>query len=245
MKPLLDTHSHTIASGHAYSTVNEMVLAAKEKGLKLLCITDHTPKMPGSCSEMHFRNFKVIDRILHGVEVFMGAELNIINYEGEVDLPTGILKKLDMCIASFHTICLEPGNIEENTNAYLKVMDNPYVNIIGHPEDGRIPIDIDKIVKKAKESDTLMELNNTSLSPGSSRLNSYENAIKMLEACKKYNAYITLGSDAHFYTQVGNHETAIKLLNKVDFPHELVINSDVQKFKDFINKKRIRTIETM
>lgn len=245
MKPLLDTHSHTIASGHAYSTINEMVLAAREKGLKLLCITDHTPSMPGSCDGIYFRNFKVIDRVLHGVEVFMGAELNIINYDGEIDLPIGTLKKLDMAIASFHTICLEPGTIEQNTNAYLKVMDNPFINILGHPEDGRIPFDIDAVVKKAKETDTLIELNNSSLNPGTSRVNSYENAIKLLEACKKYNAYVTLGSDAHFFTQVGNHETAIKLLNEVNFPHELIISLDVQKFKDFIGNKRAKALATV
>ena len=57
MKFLIDTHSHTIASGHAYSTINEMILAASKKGLKLLCITDHTPNMPGVCSRNIFQKF--------------------------------------------------------------------------------------------------------------------------------------------------------------------------------------------
>ena len=58
MKILLDTHSHTIASGHAYSTINEMAYSANKKGLKLLCITDHAPKMPGAPDSVYFRNFK-------------------------------------------------------------------------------------------------------------------------------------------------------------------------------------------
>ena len=64
---ILDTHSHTVASGHAYGTVLEMARAASERGLQLLAITDHAPALEGSCSEIHFRNFKVIDQYLYGV----------------------------------------------------------------------------------------------------------------------------------------------------------------------------------
>ena len=48
LKYCLDTHTHTVASGHAYSTIHEMVEFAKQKGLSLLAITDHAPTMPGS-----------------------------------------------------------------------------------------------------------------------------------------------------------------------------------------------------
>lgn len=243
MKFLIDTHSHTIASGHAYSTINEMILAASKKGLKLLCITDHTPNMPGAAHEIYFRNFKVIDRFLHGVEVFMGAELNLIDYEGGVDLPVKVLRRLDVCIASFHTICLKSGTLEENTNTFLKVMDNPYVNIIGHPENGSVPINFEAIVEKAKNTNTLIEVNNSSLKPNSSRTNTHENLKKLLETCKKIGAFITIGSDSHFYTQVGENELAIKLINEVNFPHELIINTNVQKFKEFIQIKRKNIIE--
>ena len=46
MKTLLDVHTHTIASGHAYSSLQEMTLAAKEKGLEILGITEHGPNRP-------------------------------------------------------------------------------------------------------------------------------------------------------------------------------------------------------
>ena len=48
MRIELDTHTHTLASGHAYSTISEMIDAAAQKGLKLLGITEHAPAMPGS-----------------------------------------------------------------------------------------------------------------------------------------------------------------------------------------------------
>lgn len=47
MKTLLDVHTHTVASGHAFSTLQEMAVAASEKGLKLLGITEHGPRHTG------------------------------------------------------------------------------------------------------------------------------------------------------------------------------------------------------
>lgn len=49
MKTLLDVHTHTIASGHAFSSLQEMTLTAKEKGLDILGITEHGPNIPGTC----------------------------------------------------------------------------------------------------------------------------------------------------------------------------------------------------
>lgn len=79
MKTLLDVHTHTVASGHAFSTLQEMAVAASEKGLKLLGITEHAPGIPGACSPIYFRNLHVVPRRIYGVELLLGAELNIID----------------------------------------------------------------------------------------------------------------------------------------------------------------------
>lgn len=78
MNFVLDTHTHTVASGHAYCTIREMAKAASEKGLELLGITEHGPMMPGSCHEFYFSNIRVVDRELYGVEILFGVELNKI-----------------------------------------------------------------------------------------------------------------------------------------------------------------------
>ena len=93
---LVDTHTHTVASGHAYGTVTEMAKAASEAGLRLLAVTDHAPKLPGAPHEMYFRNFKVIDREMFGVKLLMGVELNIIDHRGTVDMEEGLLR-LKVC----------------------------------------------------------------------------------------------------------------------------------------------------
>ena len=122
----MDLHTHTIASGHAYNTRNEMIAAAVEKGLEILAITEHAPAMPGSCQQIYFSNYKVLPRRHGDLTVLYGAELNILDYVGHVDLPEEILKELDVVVASIHPPCYVSGTVEENTSAYLGAMRNPY-----------------------------------------------------------------------------------------------------------------------
>ena len=237
MKYVLDTHTHTFASGHSYSTIREMAYTAKERGLKLLGITEHAPKMPGSCHEFYFQNLKVVDRVMCGVELLLGAELNIMDSNGTVDLPDSILRKLDITIASLHIPCMTPGTLAENTNAYINAMKNPYVNIIGHPDDGRYPIDYPALVQAAKEYGKVLELNNHSLSGECLRKGAYENDRCMLELCKEYQVPVIMGSDAHFDTRIAKFSHAIALLEEVDFPQELVLNRSLEAIGGHINRK--------
>ena len=102
MKTLLDVHTHTVASGHAFSTLQEMAVAASEKGLKLLGITEHAPGIPGTCSPIYFRNLHVVPRRIYGVELLLGAELNIIDYKGTIDMGEEYFPMLDIRIAGIH-----------------------------------------------------------------------------------------------------------------------------------------------
>lgn len=234
MKHTLDVHTHTLVSGHAYSTMREMARAASEKGLELLGITEHAPAMPGSCHELYFRNLKMVDRKMEGIELMLGVELNILDFEGNVDLPVDLLGKMDIVIASMHMPCFKSGTMEENTRAYRKVLANPYVDIIGHPEDARYPVDFEALVYEAKEQGKLLEMNNNSLDPRCTRQGGYENYCKLLDFCKAYEQPIIVNSDAHTDQLVGKHEEAYALLAEVDFPETLVVNRSVAELKKFL-----------
>ena len=67
MKVELDVHTHTVASGHAFSSLQEMAQAAAGKGLKLLGITEHAPSIPGTCNPIYFRNLYVVPRHMYGI----------------------------------------------------------------------------------------------------------------------------------------------------------------------------------
>lgn len=236
MIDLLDLHTHTTASGHAYNSLYEMARSASDKGLALFGCSDHAPAMPGSCHSFHFINFKVLPRTLYGVKLMMGAELNIMDYNGTVDLDPDVLESLDYAIASLHLPCIHSGTAAQNTNAYLGALKNPRIRIIGHPDDSRFPVDYDTLTAAAGEHHKLLEMNNSSLNPLSFRVGARDNYIKMLELCKHYHTGIIINSDAHCEADVGSHTYAHALLKELDFPEELVVNTSFDRFCSYIPK---------
>jgi putative hydrolase len=235
IKDVMDLHTHSIASGHAYNTILEMCQAASDRGLSLLALTEHAPKMMGSAKVIYFQNLKVIPRERYGLTTLFGVELNIMDTEGAVDLPDELLPAMDVCIASLHVPCLAPGTLEENTRAYVNVMKNPYVNIIGHPDDPRYPVDLRTVVEAAKENGVLLEMNNSSLAPTSFRKATTEGYLEFLDLCKSYDQPIVMGSDAHVDLDVGNHSYVVELLEMAQFPERLIVNTDVEKVKPYLN----------
>lgn len=234
---VLDTHTHTLASGHAYSTIQEMAVAASEKGLALLGISEHGPAMEGTCNEIYYRNLKVIPDTIHGVEMLFGTEANIIDFDGNVDISTRSFDCLDYGIASMHINCITPGSKEENTRACLCAMENPYINILGHPDDSRFELDYPEIVRYAKETSTLLEVNNSSLSPETFRYNTRNNYYEMLTLCAKHQVPIIVNSDAHISYDVGNFTYAMEVLEELHFPEELVANVSVDRYKNLLSRK--------
>lgn len=234
MKDIMDLHTHTIASGHAYNTLYEMAQAASDQGLQLFGSTDHAPKMPGSCHEFYFINFEVIPETLFGVRILMGCELNILDYQGNVDLKPRYLEKLDYAIASIHWPCYDCGSAAQNTDAYLGAMKNSCIKIIGHPDDSRFPVDYDTLAAAAKEHHVLLEVNSSSLHPRSARQGARENYETLLERCIHYQTSVILNSDAHIAADVGNHQAAHVLLADMNFPEELVVNTSIEKLKKYI-----------
>ncbi len=235
MRYLIDTHTHTIASGHAYNTIDEMTRKANSIGLENLAITEHTPKMPGSCNMLYFTNLKILPERKYDVNRLFGCEANIVNLYGEVDMPDGLLRKMDIVIASFHIPCVKAGSVNENTRALINAMKNPYIDIIGHPDDSRYAVDMEMVVDAAKEYQTLLELNNSSLKPNGPRQGARENDIKMLELCKKKDVCITIGSDAHIEEDICNFGFAEELLEEVDFPDRLIVNKDIDLLNSYLH----------
>ena len=79
MKRLIaDIHMHTLASGHAYGTIREMAAAAKEQQLQLIGISEHAPGIPGTVDPFYYGNLRVIPRVIDGVEILHGCEINVL-----------------------------------------------------------------------------------------------------------------------------------------------------------------------
>ena len=242
----VDTHTHTIASGHAYNTLMEMVQTAAAKGLKALAVTDHTRGVPGHLmdgapAEVYFRNIHVIPRELCGIRLLMGAEVNILN-GGTVDLSEKALRRQDIVIASIHRQCYDDEGIEKNTETMPKIVENPYVDILGHPDGSDWPLDYERIVRKAAETGTIFELNENSYRDPGLRKNCHENQLTYLALCKKYGVPVTIGSDAHFMDVVGQHEHNEKVLEEADFPMDLVMNTSAERLINYLKARKERVL---
>lgn len=231
----LDLHTHTVVSGHAYSTLNENIAAAKQHGLKIYGISDHAPKMPGSTHLFYFRNLHVVPDTVQGIRVLKGAELNIMDVEGHVDLDESTLKMLDYAIASLHVPCFGTHHTEaENTQAMINAVHNPFVKILGHPDDSRYPIDQEAVVLACKETHTLIEVNNSSMNPKSSRVGGRENMLGMLQYCKQHNVPVLFGSDAHYCDAIGQFQRCEEVCAAAQLPASLIVNSNPELIREYL-----------
>lgn len=236
IRPLLDVHTHSISSGHAYSSIQELVKAAAEKGLEIIGITDHAPSIPGAPDELYFWNLNVIPRQMYGIRVLMGSELNILDTKGTLDLSEPYYKRLDVRIAGLHRLCYVGGTREENTEAMITAIRNPWTHIISHPGDGTADLFFEPIVLAAKETGTLLEINNSTMNPYRHKLTAHDNNIEILSLCKKYDVPVILGSDAHISFSVGDFSNLYPLLAEAEFPDELIINDKPEEFLRMIGQ---------
>lgn len=235
MKYALDVHTHTIVSGHAYSTLMENAKAASEKGIKVLGTTEHGCTMPNAPHIWYFNNYKVLPREMYGVTMLYGVEANIIDYEGNIDIDDHTLKNLDIVIGSIHEEVYKVGNAEENTAAFTNVIKSGKIDIIGHLGNPRVPVNFEEIIKCAKENNVLIEINNSSLT--TSRVGSIGNCTKIANICKEYGNLIVINSDAHFCSKIGEFDEAITMLESIDFPESNIINSNPDVLLNILKSK--------
>ncbi|KOO15151.1 hydrolase [Vibrio xuii] len=241
MEIVVDSHTHTIASGHAYSTIIENALASKAKGLKLLCTTDHAPEMPGAPHYWFFNNQRILPRFLHDVGILRGCEANTLNTDGDLDLPPSSYQHLDWIIASFHEPVFAPSTEEVHTEALINVIKKGKADVLGHLGNPNFPFDIKAVLECAKEHNVAIEINNTSLT-GKSRKGSDSRCAQIVEIGKEVGVYFTTGSDAHFCEEIAHLDLAKALLKKYGVDEEKVISTSTSRFLNFLllrGKERI------
>jgi putative hydrolase len=242
MKLEADLHVHTTASGHGYSTIKEIVEAAAQKGLKLVAITDHGLKMPGAPHWYHFTNMISLPRVMNGVEVLRGVEANILDLKGNIDMPEKVLTDyLEIVLAGFHDSTGYTGTTrEENTEAMIAAIKNPYVHIISHPGNPKYPVDVEPVVMAAKEYNKAIELNNHSFV---TRPNSFPNCNKFARMAKKHNVMVAINSDAHICYNVGDNGMALAMALKAGIRKNQILNTSVQRIQEYLNWHRQQAVQ--
>ena len=242
MKLVVDTHTHTYASGHAYSTLIENAKLAKEHGLEMFCTTDHAESMPGAPHYWFFSNQRVLPRFIEGVAVIRGVESNILNTKGEVDIHPSTDKNLDWAIASFHEPVFRPSSKEEHTEALINTIRGGRVDALGHLGNPNFDFDFESVLTWAREHNVAIEINNTTLK-GNSRVGSVERCHEIAQIGKKLGVYFTTGSDAHFCQDVGNLSLVSDLMDDVGIDSAQVITYSARQFLDFLELRGRAPIE--
>lgn len=235
MKILADLHTHTVANTHAYSTVTENARYAAKIGMEAIAITDHAPGMPDGAHRWHFLNSVVLPREIEGVKILRGAEINIINADGTIDMDDGCLNLLDWVIVSFHKpACQEIGTREQRTQCYIDLLANPNIDMLGHSGSPIFDFDIPAVIDAAKEYDKVIEINENTF-------NIREKNIPLCREialeCAKKGVKISVDSDAHFYSHIGDFKKAEGMLKEIGFPEELILNVNFKRVEEYLNNR--------
>ncbi len=234
MKPFVaDVHMHSIMSGHAFGTVRELAAEAADRGLKLIGVTEHGPGIPGTVDPIYFRNICDAPRLLYGVEMLYGSEVNVLT-GGKLDLDQRHLNCLDYAVAGIHGLCYENEGIVGNTDNVIRCMENPKVKFISHPDSDTYPVDYPALVQGAKANNVALEVNNSSLRKPWLRPGCLENYRTMIPLCMEYGVNIVVNTDAHDPSAVGDFTLARELLEQIGVDENRILNNDLDKLKAFL-----------
>ena len=162
-----DLHCHTVASD-GRNTIEEMALAARERGLEYLAITDHSAShgfgndVSADALRRHAEAVREVGARLDGITLLAGSEVNVMP-DGGLDYEDDVLAGLDWVIASVHTAFRMGG--EQMTARIVRALEHPLVDALGHPT-GRLigrragyAVDVGAVIDAAARTGTMLEIN--------------------------------------------------------------------------------------
>ena len=174
----------------------------------------------------------------------MKYKLLAMDLDGTLDFSQQQLAQFDWVIASIHGDCL-PGKltVEQATELWLKVAENPYVDMIGHSEQANHVYDYERVTREFAARNKVVELNGNSFAV---RPEGAPNMKALALACKKSGCKIALNSDAHsIYHLERGVSHLYGLLEEIDFPPELIVNGSGENLRrelEIRNKKIVDRI---
>jgi DNA polymerase (family 10) len=223
-----EMHCHSSWSIDAQNTVEEMALAAKARGLRFLCLTDHSHYLRDGRLELQWREIEDVNERLAPFRVLRGIEVNI-RADGTLDVPDEVLAELDWVIASVHTAF-----DRSPTERILGALDNPHVDCIGHLTGRRIlkregaPVDVERVVERAAETGTALEINSQP-----DRLDLRDTHARL---AGEAGVLIPVTTDAHSTSALAHAELGLGLARRAWLTKQQVLNTRTWKQIEKIRK---------
>jgi DNA polymerase (family 10) len=154
-----DLHAHTTWSADGHNTVEEMALAAIERGYEYLAVTDHSHYLREGRMEAQDKEIDAVNKRVAPFRLLKGVEVNI-RADGSLDVPDEVLAERDWVVASIHSAFHR-----DPTERLCGAMENPHVDSIGHltaRKIGRregVSIDPGRVIETAARTGTALEIN--------------------------------------------------------------------------------------
>jgi DNA polymerase (family 10) len=220
-----DLHLHSDWSPDGRQTIEDLVQAARARGLGYIAITDHAKglRFGGLDEERLERQRETIDRIrpqYPDIVILHGSELNI-DRNGDVDFDAGVLDRLDLAIAAVHShFGLDQA---EQTRRLLTAIANPKINVIAHLTGRRIgvrpPIDLDVelVLGAAAENGTAIEVNG--------HLDRMDAPAQLVGRGRELGVLFAANSDAHREVELANVAHSVGILQRGLVTHRDVVNA--------------------
>jgi DNA polymerase (family 10) len=237
-----DFHMHTTWSD-GVSPLEEMVEFCYRLGYQYIVIGDHSQsqRQAGGLTperyRQQWRTIEELNRVYNpkGFYILRGCEVDILP-DGSLDLPEDLLEEFDFVVASVHTRLNQ-----DNTYRILKAMENPYVNLIGHPTGKNpgqregYPLDMERIIEMARETGTALEINTPriDLSPENVR------------RCAERGVMMAIVTDAHAVKHLTYMRVGVGIARRGWATPEVILNTrDVRGVREFVREKRRRLART-
>ncbi len=257
MALLADYHTHTKFSrkNHGKGTIEDNVRVAYEKGLAQIAITDHgfNQKLYGvRRKDIPLVKEKIEDaKEMYPIDVLLGVEANLISSNGDIDIVPEDMDNLDILLLGFHRLVKSTTrreqlkfvfkNIlcelfhhtskkqrEKNTNAYINAMRKYDIDILTHLNHA-CKVDVEKVARVAKETNTLIELNGKRLGMSD----------KEILKCYELGCKFVINSDAHSPNRVGECHRGLEACLRLRIPDSAIVNyNQLPKLKKEKRTKR-------
>jgi DNA polymerase (family X) len=220
-----DLHCHTTTSD-GQQTAEEMAVAARERGMEYLAITDHSAShgfgddVPADVLRARIEEIRALNERLEGIELLIGTESNILT-DGSLDYPDELLADLDWVIASVHTSFRMSAS--EMTKRMVTAIEHPLVDALGHPTGRKIElrrpyeVDVEQLIEAAARTGTMIEIN---ASPDRRDLNEIH-----ARAAAEAGVRIIIDTDAHSVQEFDRRPYGIATARRAWLTREHVANT--------------------
>jgi DNA polymerase (family X) len=212
-----EMHAHSTWSADGKASVEEMARAARARGYRFLCLTDHSHYLRDARLEAQWKEIDEVNARVKPFRVLRGIEANI-RADGSLDVADDVLAELDWVVASLHT-----SFDRSPTERVLGAMDSPHVDCIGHLSGRRLlqrpgaPIDVERVVERAVATGTALEINSQP-----NRLDLRDTHARL---AGEAGVRIPVTTDAHSVEALGYAELGVAQARRAWLTKEQVLNT--------------------